>query len=183
MNHQQVAHHLALYRTNPSTGVRPQQRMARASRRVQPRTTRRGALTVQAPTHQRTQTFRQQSPAISQDHVCSAQNATIRRLQQEKHNYYTQWRQAQAQVDTLNRTINGTASKMAHLERRLDMFERKAHEAALKIAQARTDLWSQQANIIEAVHSIQRRGKSRAEKRALTNIANYASSLSHILRN
>ena len=177
MNHQQVAYKLALYRTNPSFDVNQQERVVRASRRrgrrVQPRTTRRGALTVQAPTHRRTRTFRQQSPAISQDHVCSAQNARIRRLQQEKHNYYTQWRQAQAQMNEEMRKLNRNVTEAT---RRIDHLLNDR-------AQARTDLFSLHDNIIEAVHSIQRRGKSRAEKRALTNIANYASSLNQILQN
>jgi len=173
MNHQQVAHHLALYRTNPSLDENTQERVVRASRTRrsgrpanigprQPRRTRGGALTVQAPTHQRTQTFRQQGRAVSQAQVCSAQNARIHRLKQIVANFHTE---------------------VAHKQARLDMVEHTLHEAALKIAQARIDLSSQQANIIEAVHSIRREDKSTQERRAMTKIFDYASSLSQILRN
>jgi len=173
MNHQQVAHHLALYRTNPSLDENTQERVVRASRTRrsgrpanigprQPRRTRGGALTVQAPTHQRTQTFRQQGRAVSQAQVCSAQNARIHRLKQIVANFHTE---------------------VAHKQARLDMFERKAHEAALKIAQARTDLWSQQANIMEAAAVIARAGITIPQLRQLSNIRNAASSLTQIIQN
>ena len=93
-----------------------QERVVRASRtrrsgrpaNIGPRSARRtrsGALTVQAPTHQRTETFRQPDRRITQDHSCFQQNQEIESLKLDKESCGNVLRDCRREIESYKEII------------------------------------------------------------------------------